>query len=806
MPCTRFFPSIILAVLLASPGLLAQDRVPFPTQAGKPDPANTGRHWCATPWHVNSPEGQAALRRFHEARAVGTLPRAAKSEAVYEIGSMEMFNVITDSIQAPWKPAQFELKATGTRFNLWLRADQPDILQVSDSRIEALRVALEESTPERSYDPTKGVLEIDEEVFGQSPIYPGGSDGVVDILVYDLPSGIAGFVSPTDIDPFADAGEGNQREVLHIWIRGFESTSDSQIESVIGHEYQHLIHLNYDVREIQFVNEGLSEYAQLLLGYQAIIPYHLLVQPPEFNISFFSWRTGTDDVILDYARGSTWHGYLGDQLGPALTGSMTRHPQIGLEGYKEVLADAGFERSMDDLIVDFYTALIVNDLDVDPRFGIVDPVRTSQIDIQIPSNRRFDGSRQTEANLDSLVILPGGAEYFEWLNVSDFEFTFDVKAGPDLIVERRQHARLRVIAEPISGDLQVHDYSPSPDSRLVEGDFKKVTLVAANVRPEVSALPAFLHSYWSAGSLQIVSYAYGQEIPFIDPTDGPLAFSMASGPDGAIAVRFPVPPGGQLNDAELGIFHFNEFGVGSANAPRDYVFTVWDNGGGEPGEVIYSEVYENPNPAQRLTVAAYQWQSFQFSPPLSKIGVLPDTVYIGAREVGTDENFIVVWPARANSAAFPNRRVVDTGYIGGVNDAGQRVWVPSWEITFTQSEEGDRPLRSTALPVRARFIVDPTTIAVEDEAELPARIALVQNFPNPFNPSTRIQFAIPNAEDVLLKVFDMAGREVTTLIDGSRPAGTYNVTLNATDWASGVYVYRLQAGDRQIARRMILLK
>ena len=806
MPFTRFFPSILLAVLLASPGLLAQERVPFPTQAGKADPAHAGSHWCATPSLINSPEGQAALRRFHEARANGTLPHLAKGETDYEIGSMEMFNVITDSIQAPWTPAQFELKATGTRFNLWLRTDQPDMLQVSDGRIEALRVALEESTPERSYDPTKGVFEIDEEVFGESPTYPDGSDGIVDILIYELPSGIAGFVSPTDIDPFADAGEGNQREVLHIWITGFISTSDSQIESVVGHEYQHLIHLNYDRREIQFVNEGLSEYAQLLLGYQAIIPYHLLVQPAEHNISFFSWRTGTDDVILDYARGSTWHGYLGDQLGPAITGSITRHPQIGLEGYKEVLADAGFERSIDELIIDFYTALIVNDLDVDPRFGIVDPVRTGQIDIQLPSNRRFDGSRQSAANLDSLVILPGGAEYFEWFNLSNFEFTFDVKAGPDLIVERRKHARLRVIAEPISGDPQVHDFSPSADSRLIEGDFKKVTLVAANVRPEVSALPASLHSSWSAGNVQIVSYAYGQEIPHIDPIDGPLAFSMPSGPDGAIAVRFPVPPGGQLNDAELGVFHFNEFGVGSADAPRDYIFTVWDNGGGRPGEVLYSEVYENPNPAQRLTVAAYRWQTFEFNPPLAKGGALPDTVYIGAREVGTDDNFMVVWPARANSAAFPNRRAVDTGYIRGVNRAGQRVWVPSWEITFAQSEEGDRPLRSTALPVRARFVVDPTTISVEETAELPTHIALDQNFPNPFNPSTRIQFAIPDAEDVQLKVFDMTGREVTTLVDGPRPAGTYTATLNATDWASGVYVYRLQAGDQEIVKRMILLK
>jgi hypothetical protein len=85
-------------------------------------------------------------------------------------------------------------------------------------------------------------------------------------------------------------------------------------------------------------------------------------------------------------------------------------------------------------------------------------------------------------------------------------------------------------------------------------------------------------------------------------------------------------------------------------------------------------------------------------------------------------------------------------------------------------------------------------------------IVLAQNYPNPFNPSTRIEFAIPQSEQVELKVFDMTGREVMTLVDGLKAAGTYTVTFSGETWASGMYIYRLKAGDQQFVRRMVLLK
>ncbi len=93
------------------------------------------------------------------------------------------------------------------------------------------------------------------------------------------------------------------------------------------------------------------------------------------------------------------------------------------------------------------------------------------------------------------------------------------------------------------------------------------------------------------------------------------------------------------------------------------------------------------------------------------------------------------------------------------------------------------------------------------QSSIPSGFSLLQNFPNPFNPSTMIQFSLTAPTRVTLKVFNLLGQEVTTLLDESRSAGTYRVTFNAGTLASGVYFYRLSTANGQSAtQRMLLLK
>ena len=95
---------------------------------------------------------------------------------------------------------------------------------------------------------------------------------------------------------------------------------------------------------------------------------------------------------------------------------------------------------------------------------------------------------------------------------------------------------------------------------------------------------------------------------------------------------------------------------------------------------------------------------------------------------------------------------------------------------------------------------------IEVEAGLPRTFELGQNYPNPFNPSTVISYQLPVASEVSLKVYDMLGREVATLVSGRQEAGRYSVSFNAASLSSGVYFYRLQAGAFVETKKMMLVK
>lgn len=88
----------------------------------------------------------------------------------------------------------------------------------------------------------------------------------------------------------------------------------------------------------------------------------------------------------------------------------------------------------------------------------------------------------------------------------------------------------------------------------------------------------------------------------------------------------------------------------------------------------------------------------------------------------------------------------------------------------------------------------------------PNTLELLQNYPNPFNPSTKIRFVLPKSDHVTLKVFNLLGQEIETLVDAVHIAGEYEVEWNAKGLASGVYIYRLQAGEFVETKKLVLLK
>jgi hypothetical protein len=99
-----------------------------------------------------------------------------------------------------------------------------------------------------------------------------------------------------------------------------------------------------------------------------------------------------------------------------------------------------------------------------------------------------------------------------------------------------------------------------------------------------------------------------------------------------------------------------------------------------------------------------------------------------------------------------------------------------------------------------------TPTSVEGEAGVPLVYELRQNYPNPFNPTTSIQFTLPEKSSVTLKVFNMLGQEVATVVSGEKLAGVHTVQFDASSMASGIYFYQIKAGDFLSLRKMVLIK
>jgi hypothetical protein len=170
---------------------------------------------------------------------------------------------------------------------------------------------------------------------------------------------------------------------------------------------------------------------------------------------------------------------------------------------------------------------------------------------------------------------------------------------------------------------------------------------------------------------------------------------------------------------------------------------------------------------------------------------------------GTSANFIAKWNG-SNLTAIDN----------GTND-----YIQSLAISASEGKlylGGIFSVLNSTTPANhvGKLSYSSNPLAVKDvTSAAPANFNLAQNYPNPFNPSTNIKYTIPNVSlsgvegsRVQLKVYDMLGNEVATLVNESKPAGTYEVEFNASNLSSGIYFYKLQSGNFVETKKMVLMK
>ena len=250
-----------------------------------------------------------------------------------------------------------------------------------------------------------------------------------------------------------------------------------------------------------------------------------------------------------------------------------------------------------------------------------------------------------------------------------------------------------------------------------------------------------------------------------------------------------------------GVYRFEDdvawtaFTVGNSDLPSDKVYSVLQDWSGYYWIGTDSGVCRFDGNSDWI---CYTSQNSGLAPgPVASLALDSNGyVWCGHRE--TQQEPDSVWVSRYDGDSWIKINIDNDENIRNVNvtclavDSGGDVWIGT-------SGEGLSRIRIT------------TPVSDDDRGALPGDYVLSQNYPNPFNPTTRISYRVPTRSEVTLRVYDILGREVTTLVNEIQSAGTYSVVWDGTDaegrrTASGIYLYRLTAGDFSRTRKMILLK
>ncbi len=766
---------------------------------------------------LQSPEGQASLEAFRSAKEAGNLP-TAKAAETYAVGDTADFNVFNIDENRWMQDISFILKRKGPALYLWVERTELDSSFVRDRDADSVYTALQERTPPGSYDSNEGIIVNNNHVFGE-PSDIDNNDRV-HVLLTDVKDGrektseapfVAGFFHPTDLNP--NSSEANQAEVLYLDTRpGIYTDNDEyrlaiNLQATAAHEYQHLQHANYDVNEVTFVNEGLSEWAEILNGYP-VRPAGYLSQSNDstgYNINLFLWRGSEDNVLYDYQRAGLFTHYMAEQYGVMETGAVTRSGRRGIDGYTNTAVN---DRSFQNFLLDFHTANDLNDTNVDPRFGYVDRARSG---VDAAPSFTYDGRVDQRTPGQTATVSAGAVQYLEWNHVEDLQvdlnaarYSDDGDVSLDLL---RQRFRVRVVARRTDGTVEINTVG-LPQTRNFEGNYEKVTFIVAHIAPQQREARIRFSADWRAREQTYDQHevAYDNGSPLMrENTDSPrpVLFTTGTGSSGLHATRFPVPfpESAILSKVSFAFYFLNQFEGGpSSDAPRDFTLHVWENSPARtPGGEIFSVTLDDPRSwSLGVPTTTYDRFTVDLAEHQDQLTNLPDTIFVGVSEAGDDNNYIVLAPAPYDQS--------NTSYIGTRETNGSTTWRPLWDVELENQDGTTTTLENSTLPTRATFLVADTTEGDDGLEPIPDSLALAPNYPNPFNNTTRIELSIPEEDHVSLRVYDILGRQVATLRDRIVPAGVEPVTVDARSWSSGVYFYVLEYRGQRLSRKMLLVK
>jgi len=755
-----------------------------------------------------SEEGRAAIQEYHRLKSLGAYAEKGQNPVSLTPGEQQSFQVLNFVTQS-YQTETFTLVVDADRFRIWVSnnqlASQGGFVEQQDWDLWA--EAMGNTTPSASYDPAKGIIEINEQVFGPPSDVDGS--GKIDVLVHDIQDGFdpgagnlgftGGYFSAADL--VVQGANQNRADIVHLDSMptlfsetGVRRDPEFGLQT-LAHEYQHLIFAVQHSFDLTFIDEGLAEWAEVVNGYRPrAISY--LSDAVEVSRSLLSWRdTGAYGGPLgeDYQRGGLLHHYLAERLGTEMVGSIARGNSTGVGNYIQMLTQSQLDPALlSDLIQGFHVANLINDTTVSPAWGYQSPFRQS---IQAAGFQTIDGSQQSSSTTNG-NLNPGSVRYVKWTTTGDFSISVSA-------AQANQEARMRpvLLYRPSFGTMQSSFLEVGGEPLNISGNFDEIYLVLPHTDLNTSATTSFsVQANWSAfsGTSQFQQFTYdtGQA----DVVDGAIrGYGLGGGlnislPEGSqFASVFEVPTGGALSSVQVSMFFFDFFnGIDPVSDVRDFTLNIYADNNGEPGDLILSRV-ETYTAAMQAPEMAYQTIDLT-----SNIDVLRNhqgPIYVGIGDAGTDDNHVFI-------SLSPSTTTDSPSYMLFPFNGSTLSWA-----NFSSVRAGDsEAFPGLVAPIRATIDITAGATNTDDLDVLPATVALEQNYPNPFNPSTSIRFQLPNSGDVRLDVHDMLGRRVATLVDGPLAAGSHEVRFDGSNLTSGLYLYSISTLDSKITRTMTLLK
>jgi hypothetical protein len=505
--------------------------------------------------------------------------RLQKGAADPRVGDQNVFWVYNIQTKS-YDTVRAELKFIGTSSYLWVALSEWNNGHVRSTEVDVMASALERSTGGTSIDPAKGILSIDRQTYGDPPninssFQKGKGDGKTHFLVCDIKDGFngsgtyyAGFFFDVDVDPnSSEVSVSNRRDMVYIdsypgiYFNGNYRTITAC--ATMAHEFQHLIHWNYDPYEITFFNEGLSEYAQFLCGYGFDSPAGYLANT---NVALLGW----DETLEDYGRACLWTRFVADQYGLGFLRKLTQNPSTGIPGFESSLAQSGVSTTYVTTMMNFFTANWVGSGGQDPQYRYKD-----QLTIRATLRRDFINPNIQQKD----TLVQQAVQYISFSGARNFRITFTLPGG--VVVRAIESGPTALQVRDVSGGVEF----ASPGLGTT---FSSIVFAVMNTQP---VLP-LTYSYSSYGEplhfLAEDGYDSGTPHRYSQDQEPYVGFGNNAKTLG-MAVQFqPAVKWNVLRKVRLMVAFNQEFTNGTAlpTDKKNFDFHVWGDRNGKPGADI----------------------------------------------------------------------------------------------------------------------------------------------------------------------------------------------------------------------------